>query len=136
MNDPARVVAGIPAGGQFARNGRSEPEVTLPEPAPTKYDVEDARRRLAALGPAVRPMYRPDWERINGGRGPTVQQARDETRHRGETNQGIRAARGEYERLRDAYEASDKTQDLGLIPCESCGFRFSELDGTCPQCGT
>lgn len=50
-------------------------------------------------------------------------------------NDRIRTARAEYERLRTAYAASDKTQDDDLVECEGCGTHFGELDGDCPTCG-
>lgn len=51
--------------------------------APTADDVAVAERRwLAHASP--RPMYRPDWERVNGGDGPTAGQVQAEAQYRAE----------------------------------------------------
>lgn len=131
--------AGTSDGGRFATTEHGESGMTLDEirdeSAPNRHDVESARQRMNSFVPSVRPMYRSDWERINGGHGPTLQQSRQETRARSEAHREIVTARAEYHRIRAADEASDKTQDDRMVKCMNCGTTFDELDGECPTCG-
>lgn len=85
----------------FVSSRRSVP---APVETPTLADVGAAKRRYESLEP-IRPLFRPDWERRNGGRGPTVQQFRDEQDIRHERDAEIAAARAEWKRLEAAYEA-------------------------------
>lgn len=101
---------------------------------PTKHDVAAAKAYLDSLAP-VRPMYRGDWERINGGRGPTVAQHRAHMADVGSSRSERARAQAEYDRLRTAWEASDKTQDDDAIHCGNCGFWYGMYEGRCPECG-
>ena len=101
---------------------------------PTKHEVADAKSYLDSLS-MPRAMYRGDWERINGGHGPTVAQYRGELRARGEAHAEISLARAEYQRLLAAWEASDKTQDDDAVRCGNCGFWYDQFEGRRPQCG-
>lgn len=100
---------------------------------PTRFDVEEAKARLDSFT-MTRPMYRGDWERINGGSGPTVAQARAEAEDRGSIVSMIADARADYERMLAAWEASDKSQDDDVYRCDYCGDWYDSNDGDCP-CG-
>lgn len=92
---------------RYADSGFVSSRRSVPAPvgSPTLADVDAARRRYESLEP-IRPMFRPDWERRNGGRGPTVQQLRDEQAARQERDSEINAARAEWKRLEAAYQAA------------------------------
>lgn len=77
---------------------------------PTAEEVEDARRLMEAIGSRqVRPRDRRDWERANGGYGPTVGQVRAEAQDRADRRSAYEDARDHYEHLKAAYEASNPT---------------------------
>ena len=100
----------VSSGFESSRDATAPPTDDDAELPPTKGEVEAAKRHLDSLS-MPRPMYRGDWVRINGGRGPTVAQARAEAQFRGEARSEIARARAEYERLNSAWEAT--RQDAG-----------------------
>lgn len=134
VDEAAQDAAGCPGcGAAQLHQGRC-----LTCEPPTAGEVADAKARLDRLGPSVRPMYRQDWERRTGGRGPTVAEHGAEIAYRSEANDGIGRARREYEVLRDAYDASDKSKDArdGYVDCRNCGHRFDSFEhgSRCPSC--
>ncbi len=135
-----RVGPGIPAGGQFTGRMRSDSEALLGGDddlaafPPTRWDVEEAEARWMSLGRAPRPRYRGDWERANGGSGPTAGQVRAEASALREDRSLRDDLRLEYEKLRDAWQASDKSQDDRTVRCENCGAFHDRDDVKCPEC--
>jgi hypothetical protein len=135
--------------GQWASKNQTAATIALPPPAgapdfdddwddfpPTKREVDEAEELMNALRPS-RPMYRGDWERVNGGYGVTAGQHNAYQASRNNESDRYRAAVAEYERMRAAWEASDKRQDIGStdVRCDHCGEWFDEYDGRCPHCG-
>ncbi len=120
----SRQPKGVPVGGQYAENAHDDATADLDdwdelddedddgyEYPPTQQEVDQAREYMEALGSQVpRPMYRGDWERVNGGSGPTLGQVRGEAEYRRRRTSEYEQARAEYERLRDAYEASHREE--------------------------
>lgn len=89
-----------------AREYAPKPQPDRIPDVPTLGEVEAAKAYLDALEP-VRQMYRPDWERRNGGYGPTVAQVRTHAHERSLQDDRIRAAKVEYDRLKAAYDAAN-----------------------------
>lgn len=103
---------------------------------PTRREVDDAKAYLDSLS-VPRKNYRSDWERINGGSGPTVAQVRGEANAIGESRSRRAEAQRDYDRLLAAWEASDKSQDDddGSVRCEFCGEWYDEDQDYCTECG-
>lgn len=153
MTRPRRP-SGTPTGGQFAQTPRAQSDADLDASLPktidfsgmqpydddgeglpaTRHQVDAAKAFLDSLPGPSRPMYRGDWERINGGSGPTLGQVRDEANSRGESRSDRAQAQANYDRLLASWEASDKTQDADQVRCVNCGFWYDQYDGKCPEC--
>lgn len=106
------------------------------EHPPTKHEVDAAERYMTSLAPR-RPMYRGDWQRVNGGTGPTLGQHLSDLAGRNSERDAYQAARDEWQRMHAAWEASDKSQDEAgpEYRCGYCGEWFYTHDGRCPACG-
>ena len=72
---------------------------------PTRDDVEAARKYASAFAP-IRPMYRGDWERVTGGRGPTVAQHRAHIKSLHASRAAYKEHHDRFEKLRAAYNAA------------------------------
>lgn len=137
-----RQPKGTSTGGQFAASAHDEATTGLSsegeglEYPPTRREVDDAKAYLDSLT-VPRPMYRPDWERVNGGGGPTVAQVRNEANALGESRSRRAEAQRDYDRLLAAWEASDKSQDEqdGSVRCEFCGEWYDDEYNYCTECG-
>ena len=93
--------------------------------------MEAARRRLEAIGDPIRPLHLQD----RGGHVPTVAEAAAD-RADAEVNAEIAKVRAGYERMRSAYEASDRSQDAGMVECWNCGASYNSFERfNCPECG-
>ncbi len=134
--NPNRVPAGVPTGGRFAPSAHPRPTISLdaepaPERPPTRLEVEAFQRRLAATGEPVRPCYLRD----RGGHVPTVAEAAAD-RAGAEVNAEIARVRAGYERMRSAYGASDKSQDIGMVSCWNYGASYNGFERfNCPERG-